>query len=79
MSDTKETTTQAKAQKKYLSKKEYRRARAEEMHEAWRSMSPQQQLADLDRRLGKGIGAVKQRARISLKLQQLEQKQNKKT
>jgi hypothetical protein len=35
---------------------------------AWRKLSPADQLADLDRRLGKGIGATKQRARIQAKL-----------
>ncbi len=32
--------------------------------EAWQSLSPQKQLAELDRRLGVGVGAGKQRARI---------------
>jgi hypothetical protein len=32
--------------------------------EAWRTLTPQQQLENLDLRLGKGIGATKQRARI---------------
>lgn len=31
----------------------------------WQSLTPSQQLADLDRRLGKGVGAGKQRARIA--------------
>lgn len=35
--------------------------------EQWRSLSVDLQIADLDRRLGKGIGAVKQRARIQAK------------
>lgn len=34
---------------------------------AWQEMTPAQQLADLDFRLGKGVGAVKQRARIAAK------------
>lgn len=33
--------------------------------EKWRKLTPQEQLADLDRRLGPGVGAVKQRARIA--------------
>jgi hypothetical protein len=41
-----------------------RRAAAEERQEAWAKMTPQQQLKALDGRLGKGVGAKKQRARI---------------
>ena len=37
-------------------------------NEAWAKLTYEQQLADLDRRLGKGIGAKKQRARIQYKL-----------
>lgn len=37
---------------------------AEERVAEWRKLTPQQQLEELDRRLGKGVGAVKQRARI---------------
>lgn len=32
---------------------------------AWAELSPLKQLADLDRRLGKGVGARKQRARLA--------------
>ena len=39
-----------------------------ERNEAWAQLTPEQQLADLDRRLGKGIGAKKQRARIQYKI-----------
>ena len=48
--------------------------RAEEMHAAWQKLSPSQQLESLDKRLGKGVGAVKQRARIAAKLQVTEAK-----
>jgi len=41
---------------------------AKERDEYWRKLSPVQQLADLDKRLGLGVGAVKQRARLSAKL-----------
>ena len=39
-----------------------------ERNEAWAQLTPEQQLADLDRRLGKDIGAKKQRARIQYKI-----------
>lgn len=41
-----------------------KRAEAVERNESWADLSPKQQLADLDRRLGKGEGAKKQRAKI---------------
>ena len=41
----------------------------------WAKLSPEKQLADLDRRLGKNVGAVRQRARISAKLKQLAREQ----
>ena len=50
-------------------------------NEAWAKLTPEQQLADLDKRLGKGIGAKKQRARIQYKIDnpQVEvQRENKK-
>ena len=37
-------------------------------NEAWAKLTPEQQIADLDRRLGKDIGAKKQRARIQYKI-----------
>ena len=39
-----------------------------ERNETWVKLTYEQQLADLDRRLGKGIGAKKQRARIQYKI-----------
>ena len=39
-----------------------------ERNEAWAQLTPEQQIADLDRRLGKDIGAKKQRARIQYKI-----------
>ena len=39
-----------------------------ERNEAWAQLTPEQQLASLDERLGKGIGAKKQRARIQYKI-----------
>jgi hypothetical protein len=37
-------------------------------NEAWAKLTPEQQLASLDERLGKGIGAKKQRAKIQHKI-----------
>ena len=37
-------------------------------NEAWAKLTPEQQLASLDERLGKGVGAKKQRARIQYKI-----------
>ena len=39
-----------------------------ERNNFWASLTPQQQLESLDTRLGKGIGAKKQRARIQYKI-----------
>lgn len=43
---------------------EGRREIGEKRNEKWRQLSPQKQLAELDSRLGKGVGAVKQRAKL---------------
>ena len=37
-------------------------------NEAWAQLTSEQQIADLDSRLGKDIGAKKQRARIQYKI-----------
>ena len=50
-----------------LTKKErkaIRQSEALERQKVWSNMTLQQQLNDLDTRLGKGVGAVKQRKRI---------------
>jgi hypothetical protein len=44
--------------------KEIKREEINERLAAWRDLTPEQQLAALDRRLGKDVGAKKQRARI---------------
>ena len=51
-----------------------------ERNETWAKLTYEQQLADLDRRLGKGIGAKKQRARIQHKINnpQIEVQRDKK-
>lgn len=40
-----------------------------ERAEAWASLSAQEQLAVLDRRLGRGVGAGRQRARLARRLE----------
>jgi hypothetical protein len=42
-----------------------KRSEAVERNAGWSELSPQKQLAELDRRLGKGVGARKQRARLA--------------
>jgi len=42
-----------------------KRAEATERNASWSELSTQKQLAELDRRLGKGVGARKQRARLA--------------
>ena len=44
------------------------KTKEEERNERWVQLTPEQQLASLDERLGKGIGAKKQRARIQYKI-----------
>ena len=48
----------------FESRKEQKRI-GDEREAAWRAMSPQEQLKALDDRLGKDVGAKKQRARIA--------------
>lgn len=45
--------------------KQYRAESAKKLAEARAARSPQQQLALLDQKLGKGKGAVKERARLA--------------
>ena len=45
-------------------RKAIRQSEALERQKVWSNMTLQQQLNDLDNRLGKGIGAIKQRKRI---------------
>tara|TARA_Y100001963_G_C6678894_1_gene398865 strand:- start:95 stop:304 length:210 start_codon:yes stop_codon:yes gene_type:complete len=45
-----------------------KRQEAFDRNKAWAQLTPEQQLSSLDERLGKGIGAKKQRARIQYKV-----------
>ena len=51
-----------------MNTKQTKQTEAAVKNEAWAKLTYEQQLADLDRRLGKGIGAKKQRARIQYKI-----------
>jgi len=46
-----------------------RKPAADERNELHGKMSPTQQLAQLDQRLGAGVGAKKERARLQAKIQ----------
>ena len=51
-----------------MNTKQIKQTEAIVRNEAWAKLTPEQQLASLDERLGKGIGAKKQRARIQYKI-----------
>ena len=51
-----------------MNTKQIKQTEAIVRNEAWVKLTYEQQLADLDKRLGKGIGAKKQRARIQYKI-----------
>ena len=51
-----------------MQNKEFKNKEAVERNNFWASLTPQQQLESLDTRLGKGIGAKKQRAKIQAKI-----------
>lgn len=54
--------------KNFPDRTEIRRKEARERLEEWQNKTPQQQLNALDNRLGKGLGAAKQRTRLTKKL-----------
>lgn len=56
-----------------------RRAEAKERAEAWSKLTTQQKLAALDRRLGKDVGAKKQRAKIVAPVNKVVQVEQTKT
>lgn len=45
---------------------EIKRQEAKERDAAWQKLSPKEQLEALDRRLGKDVGATRQRARLAM-------------
>lgn len=47
-----------------MKSRQQRRDEGEERNQEWRSLSKEQQIASLDRRLGKGIGATRQRKKL---------------
>ena len=51
-----------------MNTKQTKQTEAAVRNEAWAKLTYEQQLASLDERLGKGIGAEKQRARIQYKI-----------
>ena len=51
-----------------MNTKQIKQTEAIVRNETWAKLTYEQQLADLDRRLGKGIGAKKQRAKIQYKI-----------
>ena len=51
-----------------MNTKQIKETEAKVRNEAWAKLTPEQQLASLDERLGKGIGAKKQRAKIQYKI-----------
>jgi hypothetical protein len=55
-------------------RKGVRRIEAEGRAEEYAKLTPAQQIALLDARLGKGVGAVKQRARIAKAIQKAKVK-----
>lgn len=48
--------------------RERRRNEAEARNAIWAALTPQQQLAELDKRFGAGKGATKQRKKLAKKL-----------
>ena len=51
-----------------MNTKQIKQTEAAVRNEAWAQLTSEQQIADLDRRLGKDIGAKKQSARIQYKI-----------
>jgi hypothetical protein len=56
---------------------EIRQEDAEKRNGEWKKLTPEKQLADLDARLGKGVGAAKQRAKLQSKIESAPAKRQK--
>lgn len=46
-------------------RKDIRREQGEKRNAAWRKLTPVQKIESLDNRLGKGVGAKRQRAKLA--------------
>ena len=57
--------------------KETRRKEAQERQEAYDKLSPKEKIAILDKRLGKGLGAKKQRAKLQAQMEANKEKRTK--
>ena len=55
----------ATSRQRNLDRQAGRRIAAETRNERWESLSPRERLKELDKRLGKGKGAMKQRAKLA--------------
>lgn len=51
-------------------RREQRQKEAQQRNDKWKQLSPQQQLAELDQRLGKDIGAARQREKLKKLIEQ---------
>ena len=60
-------------------RKEKRKREAKERQEAYNKLSPQQKIASLDNKLGKGIGATKQRAKLQKEIETAKETKEKKS
>jgi hypothetical protein len=61
---------------KRTDRRKIRRQQSDERLEAWRELTLKEQLDALDGRLGKGLGAKKQRARIQAKLEAIKERRS---
>jgi len=60
---------------KYPVRKQQRQKEAQERNAHWASLTPEEKIASLDRRLGSGRGAKKQRLKIQREINKSKQQQ----